>query len=110
MTGIGVLPVWAVEPAGMIAATSTTLCFVPQLLRVWRRKSAGDISLVMFLLFSFGVFCWLVYGLAIGSLPVVAANALTLALSLAILALKLRYDARERREKARAAGELAGRI
>ncbi len=104
MTGIEVLPGWAVEPAGIIAATSTTLCFVPQLVRVWRRKSAGDISLVMFLLFSFGVFCWLVYGLEIGSLPVVAANAATLALSLAILVLKLRYDARERRQKTGAPG------
>jgi MtN3 and saliva related transmembrane protein len=104
MTGIEVLPGWAVEPAGMIAATSTTLCFVPQLVRVWRRKSAGDISLVMFLLFSFGVFCWLIYGLAIGSRPVAAANAATLALSVAILALKLRYDARERRQKGGVAG------
>ena len=59
---------------------------------MWRRKSARDISLSMFLIFSFGLTCWLVYGLGIGSLPVIAANALTLALSLAILALKLRYD------------------
>jgi MtN3 and saliva related transmembrane protein len=46
----------------------------------------------MFLLFSFGVFCWLVYGIGIGSLPIVAANAVTLALSVAILFLKLRFS------------------
>jgi len=61
---------------------------------VWRRKSAQDISLSMFLLFSFGVACWLVYGLGIGSAPITAANAVTLALALAILTLKLRYDGR----------------
>ena len=79
-----------------MAAFSTTASFVPQLVRVWRRKSASDISLTMFLLFSFGLVCWLVYGLGIGSVPVTVANAVTLALSLAILTLKLRYDRRSR--------------
>jgi len=79
---------------GSTAAVCTTLSFLPQLFRVWRRKSADDISLTMFLLFSFGVACWLVYGLGIGSGPITAANAITLAFALAILGLKLRYDRR----------------
>lgn len=77
---------------GSIAAVCTTISFLPQLIRVWRRKSARDISLSMFLLFSFGVACWLVYGIGIHSVPITAANAVTLALALAILTLKLRYD------------------
>ena len=80
---------------GSVAAVCTTVSFLPQLIHVWRRKSARDISLSMFLLFSFGVACWLVYGLGIGSVPITAANAITLALALAILALKLRYDGRQ---------------
>lgn len=76
---------------GALAGCCTTISFVPQLLRVWRRKSARDISLIMFLLFSFGVACWLVYGICIGSGPIATANAITLALALAILGLKLRY-------------------
>jgi MtN3 and saliva related transmembrane protein len=80
---------------GSIAATCTTISFLPQLLRVWRRKSAKDISLLMFLLFSFGLACWLVYGLGIGSAPITVANFITLALALAILFLKLRYDRRQ---------------
>jgi MtN3 and saliva related transmembrane protein len=77
---------------GSVAAFCTTLSFLPQLIRVWQHKSARDISLTMFLLFSFGVACWLVYGLGIGSAPITAANGITLALALAILMLKLRYD------------------
>lgn len=77
---------------GSTAAFCTTLSFLPQLARVWRRKRADDISLTMFLLFSFGVACWLVYGIGIGSGPITAANVITLALALAILVLKLRYD------------------
>jgi MtN3 and saliva related transmembrane protein len=79
---------------GSVAAFCTTLSFLPQLIRVWQRKSASDISLTMFLLFSFGVACWLVYGLGIGSAPITAANAVTLALALMILVLKIRYDKR----------------
>lgn len=78
--------------AGYCAAVCTTLSFVPQLVRVWRLRSARDISLTMFLVFSIGVFLWLVYGISIHSVPVILANAVTLALSLAILILKLRFD------------------
>jgi MtN3 and saliva related transmembrane protein len=77
---------------GSVAACCTTISFVPQLIRVWKRKSARDISLIMFSVFSAGVFLWMVYGLLIHSVPVLLANAVTLALSLAILVLKLRYD------------------
>ncbi len=87
---------------GSTAAVCTTISFLPQLIRVWRRKSARDISLLMFLLFSFGVACWLVYGIGIGSGPITVANALTLALALAILVLKLRYDRASPRSDARA--------
>jgi MtN3 and saliva related transmembrane protein len=88
-------PRWVLDWIGSTAAVCTTLSFLPQLVRVWRRKSASDISLTMFLLFSFGVACWLVYGLGLGSAPIVAANAVTLVLALAILALKIRYDRRQ---------------
>jgi MtN3 and saliva related transmembrane protein len=79
------------DAIGSVAAFCTTVSFLPQLVRVWRRKRADDISLTMFLLFSFGVACWLVYGVGIGSFPITVANAITLSLALAILVLKLRY-------------------
>lgn len=86
---------------GSIAAFCTTISFLPQLVRVWRRKRADDISLTMFLLFSLGVVCWLIYGLGIGSTPITIANAATLALALAILVLKIKYDAQARRQGTR---------
>jgi MtN3 and saliva related transmembrane protein len=96
MTETG-LPTRTLEWIGAAAAVCTTVSFVPQLIRVWRRKSAQDISLTMFLLFSFGVGCWLVYGIGLESRPIIAANAATLTLALAILALKIRYDGKFRR-------------
>jgi|SRR5579862_3469007 MtN3 and saliva related transmembrane protein len=94
MIGLNLPVSGALEWIGSIAAVCTTVSFVPQLIRVWTRKSARDISLMMFLLFAFGVGCWLIYGLGIGSAPIIAANAVTLVLALAILVLKIRFDAK----------------
>lgn len=81
-----------VEYLGFAAAFCTTAAFVPQLVRVLRLRSAREISLPTFLLFSVGVFLWLLYGLSTGSRPVIASNLVTLVLSVSILVLKLRYD------------------
>lgn len=83
---------WIVNLIGTIAAVCTTIAFVPQLVRVYRLKSAREISFLMFLMFSVGELLWMIYGIFIGSLPVILANAVTLGLALAILSLKLRYD------------------
>ena len=76
---------------GMLAGTLTTVSFVPQVIKTWRSRSAGDISFGMFLLFSLGVVLWLMYGLAIHSLPVIVSNVVTLALSLSIISMKLHF-------------------
>ena len=80
------------EGLGFVAAFCTTAAFVPQLVRVLKRRSARDVSLPTFLMFSIGVFLWLVYGFDIHSKPVIASNGVTLVLSVSILVLKLRYD------------------
>lgn len=82
-----------INAIGFAAATCTTISFLPQLLRVIKLRSARDVSLVMFIIFSVGTALWLVYGLFLHSLPVTIANAITFSLSLAILILKLKYDA-----------------
>jgi MtN3 and saliva related transmembrane protein len=85
------IPVPAVELLGFVAAFCTTAAFVPQLVRVLRLRSARDVSLPTFVMFSVGVFLWLLYGFNIGSKPVIASNGVTLLLSVSILVLKVRY-------------------
>jgi MtN3 and saliva related transmembrane protein len=82
----------ALNAIGWLAAVGTTVSFVPQLVRVWRLRSAREISLITFLVFSVGVFLWLLYGIFAHSMPIILANGITLAISLAILALKIRFD------------------
>jgi MtN3 and saliva related transmembrane protein len=45
----------------------------------------------MYSVFTGGIALWLVYGVAMGAWPIIAANAITLALAASILVMKLRY-------------------
>lgn len=77
---------------GIVAGMLTTVSFVPQVIKTWRTRSTGDISFMMFLLFSAGVSLWLFYGIAIHSLPVILSNLVTLILSVSIILMKLWFD------------------
>jgi MtN3 and saliva related transmembrane protein len=81
----------ALNVLGFVAGVLTTAAFIPQVLKIWRTRSARDISLGMYVVFTSGVALWLVYGLALGSLPIIVANVCTLVLALAVLLMKLRY-------------------
>jgi MtN3 and saliva related transmembrane protein len=76
---------------GFFAAFCTTFAFFPQAVKVWKTKRTKDISLYMFIIFTTGVFSWLIYGIIISDLPIILANAITLVLSLFILIYKLKY-------------------
>ncbi|MGF1612832.1 MAG: SemiSWEET transporter [Gammaproteobacteria bacterium] len=80
----------AITLTGVIAAILTTVSFVPQVVRTLRTQDTRAISLWMYVLFTIGVFLWLVYGAVLGLLPVIVANGATLVLALAVLVLKIR--------------------
>lgn len=75
---------------GGLAALLTTAAFVPQAWLTFRTRDVSRISLAMYATFTAGIALWLAYGLLIGAWPVIAANAVTLVLSLAILVMKIR--------------------
>ena len=81
----------APELVGYLAAALTTVSFVPQVWHTYRTRDVSGISLGMYIVFATGVFLWLVYGLLLDAWPIVVANAVTLALALAILAMKLKW-------------------
>jgi len=76
---------------GTVAATLTTAAFVPQVIKTHKTKHTKDLSLIMFVLLSFGLFLWIIYGFALGSFPVITANIITLGMSLYLLYLKIKY-------------------
>jgi MtN3 and saliva related transmembrane protein len=82
------------ELLGFLAAALTTCSFLPQAWHTFRSRDVSGISLGMYSVFTAGVVLWLLYGWLLGAWPVVLANAVTLALAAAILAMKLRFHRR----------------
>ncbi len=85
-----------VEAIGAAAAVCSVTSFVPQLVKLVREREAQDVSLRMYIVTVAGFSLWLAYGVLRQSIPLMASNGISLALSAAILALKLKY-AREGR-------------
>ena len=79
------------EWLGYVAATLTTLAFVPQAVKIIRTRDTRGISLGMYLAFTVGVALWFGYGIVLHSWPMIVSNAITFVLASIILALKLRH-------------------
>lgn len=80
-----------IELIGGIAATITTLCWVPQAIKVIRTRETAALSLVMYVMLAIGIALWLAYGILIMSWPLIGANTVTLVPVLIILAMKVKY-------------------
>lgn len=76
---------------GLIGGTFTTASFFPQVLKTVKTRSTKDVSTGMFVLLSVGIGFWIAYGVKIGSVPVIAANSISLVMTLAMLGMKAIY-------------------
>jgi MtN3 and saliva related transmembrane protein len=77
---------------GYLAATLTTLSFVPQALLTLRTRQVQGISFAMYSLFTAGIALWLAYGWRLGEWPIIVANAVTLVLAMTILLTKVAVE------------------
>ena len=80
-----------IQLLGLVAGACTTIAFLPQVVKTWKSRSAKDLSLSMFSIFSLGVVLWLVYGFLVQDVPLIAANFITLMLASTLLVFKFRY-------------------
>jgi MtN3 and saliva related transmembrane protein len=80
-----------IDAIGVTGGVLTTICWLPQALKIIRDKDTRAISLVATVVFTIGIAFWLAYGVARMDWPLIGANVITLALMLVILALKLRH-------------------
>lgn len=84
------------EIIGAIAATLTTIAFIPQAHKVLVYKDTHSLSLGMYVIFTIGVVLWGVYGYLRDDWVIVTANAITAVLCMGILVMKVRNDVRGR--------------
>ena len=80
-----------IEILGLVAGMFVALGLVPQIVRVWRLKSAQEISLLFNLLFPIGTILWLAYGLFLGLISVIVWNGANSALLMLLLTVKLKF-------------------
>ena len=83
MEGISIL--------GLVAGTITSITFVPQVIKIWKTRSAKDLSVAMLLLLLFGVSMWLVYGILVKDVAIIYTNSMVLAMGLLMLYFKWRF-------------------
>ncbi len=76
---------------GGLAAVLTTSAFVPQAIKIIRTRKTKDISLLMYIVLTTGILCWLIYGILIEQAPIVFANSIGFTLTFTILVLKIKY-------------------
>jgi MtN3 and saliva related transmembrane protein len=90
---------WAI--IGVVAAVFTSFGFVPQVRKMWRRRSARDVSHVTLFQMMAGNSLWLTYGLARHDIIIVMAN--VVAITVLILGVVLYYRFRDNKAGATAA-------
>lgn len=76
---------------GLLAASCTTISFLPQAIKVIKTKQTKDLSLSMYSIFTSGILFWLIYGILIKDLPIMIANSITLVFTIIILSMKIKY-------------------
>ena len=80
------------ENLGYVAGVITVGAFLPQVLRAWRTRRTRDLSLGSFALLISAGSLWIIYGLMANSWPVIATNAGMVALNVALVVAKIRFD------------------
>lgn len=79
-----------IEIIGLCAASCTSFATLPQLIKIWKAKSAKDVSTLMFILSLVGTILWLIYAVAIDSISLILANVISSTLAAGILIMKYR--------------------
>ncbi len=77
-----------------VVGIATGAAYVPQAVRIWRRKSSDDVSILTYFLFLAGQAVYLVYGFRIRQWPLIVGMAANIAGNLAVILSALRFRGR----------------
>jgi MtN3 and saliva related transmembrane protein len=81
-----------VTAIGLAAGALTTSALIPQAVRIWRTKSAKDVSLTMLIVMVIGIIPWIAFGLLRSEFAIIVTNAVALVIAIGLLVLKIRHS------------------
>ena len=76
---------------GLAAGAITTAAGIPQVVRAYRTRHTRDISIWQPVLLIVGMALWLIYGFALGDMPLIVANAFSIVCYGALIIMKIRF-------------------
>ena len=80
-----------VQALGLVAGLLTSTSLLPQLIKTYKEKKAGDVSFFMLIVLLAGVLLWIYYGILKDDIPIIATNCVSVVLNIAVTVLKLKY-------------------
>lgn len=86
----------AIELMGHLGALLSSITFIPQVIKTWKTRSAGDLSLNMLLIVVTSTIVWLVYAFSLNLLPVIIANSIIFFLSSWLVYFKLSHKSKDK--------------
>ncbi len=81
----------SIQLLGLAAGTITSITFLPQVIKIWKTKSAKDLSVAMLLLLMLGVSMWLAYGILVKDIAIIYTNSMVLAMGMVMLYFKYHF-------------------
>jgi len=87
-----------IDAIGIVAGVLGVIAWWPQLKRVWSEKRHDGISVPTFLIVCLSISLWLTYGVLTESMPIIAANAVTLLVLLILVMGVVKLRKQEKRE------------
>ena len=80
---------------GTVAAVLTSFSFVPQVRKMWQRRSVRDVSNITIFQMTAGNTLWLAYGIGRRDAVIIGANIIAIAILIIALALYYRFRVKE---------------
>jgi MtN3 and saliva related transmembrane protein len=80
-----------IDLLGYSGSFLSSITFIPQVIKVYQTKSAGDLSIFMLLIVFTSTLIWLAYGIGLSLWPVISCNAIICVLSAWLIWFKLTH-------------------
>ncbi len=83
---------------GLLAGAITTAAGIPQVVKTYRTRHARDISIWQPILLNIGMLLWLIYGICLGDLPLILANAISILCYTLLIIMKISFKEDDNRK------------